>query len=111
MSFLAKPLAINVLAQGNLSRSHDERLETLPEDIRAIQAGETAGFMRKISPKQCFVTTHDLDDELEEVMEHAENFRYLETMKHLFRWDGFEDTENWPSTASQGRVSLVSLWN
>ena len=37
--------------------------------------------------------------DLEEVLEHTENTRYLEMIKNLFRQDGFEDThENRPST-------------
>ena len=60
---LTNPLSTNVPAQGNLLRSHSERFETLPEDRRMIRASETAGLMRKISPGQCFVTIHDVDDE------------------------------------------------
>ena len=62
VSVITKPLEINVPAQGNLLRSHNKRFENLPEDIKVILTGETAGFMRKISPGQCFVTIHDLDD-------------------------------------------------
>ena len=62
VSILTNPPSINVSAQGNLLRSHSERFETLPEDVQVIQAGETDGFVRKISLVQRFVTIHDLDD-------------------------------------------------
>ena len=41
VSVITKPLEIDVPAQGNLLRSHSERFENLPEDIKEIQAGET----------------------------------------------------------------------
>ena len=34
VSVITKPLEINVLAQGNLLRSHNKRFENLPEDIK-----------------------------------------------------------------------------
>ena len=40
-------LLIDVPAQGNLSRSHNESFETLSEDVRVIQTCETVGFVRK----------------------------------------------------------------
>ena len=33
LSVMTKPLAINVPAQGNSFQSHNERFETLPEDM------------------------------------------------------------------------------
>ena len=62
LSILTNPPPTNASAQRNLLRSHSERSQTLPEDIRVIQAGETAGFMKKISPGQCVMTSHDMDD-------------------------------------------------
>ena len=59
LSFVRKAPATNVPTQGNLSRSRDERVKTLPEDVRAIQTCETAGFTRKISRGHCSVTIHD----------------------------------------------------
>ena len=52
LSVKTTPLGIDVPAQGNLLRGHSERVENLPEDTRVIQMSNTAGFMRKISPRQ-----------------------------------------------------------
>ena len=61
LSVKTTPLGIDVPAQGNLLRGHSERFENLPEDTRVIQMSNTAGYMRKISPRH-FVTIRDLDD-------------------------------------------------
>ena len=42
---LAQQISDRFPARGNPWRNHNERFETLPEDIRAIQASETAGFV------------------------------------------------------------------
>ena len=85
VSISANPSSTNVPAQGNLLRSHNERLQTLPENMLVIQASETVGFMRKISG-QSMVWMMDL-----EMLELAEYTRYLEMMKILLRKDGFEE--------------------
>ena len=41
-------------------RQHNQRFEHLPDDIRVSTAGEDAGFMRKVSWEQWFVTIHDI---------------------------------------------------
>ena len=61
VSILTKSLLINAPAHGNRVRQHNERFENLPEDIRVSKASEDAGFMRKISRGQYFVTTHDME--------------------------------------------------
>ena len=60
MSILTSSLLINDPIQGNLVRQHNQRFEHLPDDIRVSTAGEDAGFMRKVSREQCFVTIHDI---------------------------------------------------
>ena len=56
LSILPNPPPTNVRAQGNLLRSHSEKNDTLPKDIRVSQAGETLS-RRKLSDGQRFVTT------------------------------------------------------
>ena len=46
-SVMTSPLEIDVPAQGNLLRSHGDRFENLPDDMKVIQTDETAGFMKK----------------------------------------------------------------
>ena len=44
LSIVTNPPPTNVPAEGNLLRSHSERFETLPKDIRVIHASETTGL-------------------------------------------------------------------
>ena len=57
-----KPLETDVRASGNRLRDHNERFETLSEDIKVTQTCEIAGFVRKVSPRQYFRTIHDVGD-------------------------------------------------
>ena len=41
VSLVTNPPSTNVPIQGNLLRSHDQRFETLPEDMRVIEASQT----------------------------------------------------------------------
>ena len=61
VSILTNSLLINFPVQGDLLRRHNERFENLSEEIRANNAGEDAGLMRKISRDQYFVTVDDMD--------------------------------------------------
>ena len=38
-----------------------ERFENLPDEIRASEAGDDAGFMREVSHGQFFVTCHEIE--------------------------------------------------
>ena len=40
VSFLTNPPSTTVPVKGNLLRSHSERLQTLPEDMRVVKACE-----------------------------------------------------------------------
>ena len=62
LTVITKPLSINVPVQGNLLRRFYQRFETLPKTTQVIKTCENAGFMRKISLGQYFVTIHDMDD-------------------------------------------------
>ena len=52
----------NVQAAGDRLRTHRERFEELSNEIKILQACESAGFMRKVSIGQYFKTMHDVDD-------------------------------------------------
>ena len=84
-------------------RSHDKRFDNLPEDIRVNKASEDAGFMRKISLVQYFMTIHDMD--------LTEFVRHPEVMKDPHQRMDSRKHENWLSIRSRGYVSLVSIWN
>ena len=60
VSILTNSPFINVPVQGNVMRQHKERFENLPEDIRVSKTGDDAGFIRKVSREQYFVTIHHI---------------------------------------------------
>ena len=80
----------------------NKRFENLPEDIRVSKAGDDAGFMRKISLGQYFMTIHDMDLT---GFEHAGSCR--EWTSGWIR--GI--TKNWHRIGSQGYVPPGSIWN
>ena len=49
VSILTNPPSSNAALQGDLLRHHNKRVGNLPEDLRVSEAGEDAGFVRKIS--------------------------------------------------------------
>ena len=61
VSVLTKSPVIDIPAQGNLVQQHKERFENFPEDVRVSNATNDAGFIRKVSLGQCFVTFHDIE--------------------------------------------------
>ena len=109
VSILTNAPRLNVPVQGNLLRSHSERFETRPENIRAIEASETIGFMRKNFPGQCFVTIHDADLT---GFEHAGACREYTLPRSDKRfcsgWIDSRTHEDCPITGNQGHVTL---WN
>ena len=40
-------------------QQHRENFENFPEDVGVSKASDDAGFIRKVSLEQCFVTNHD----------------------------------------------------
>ena len=52
----------DVQASSNRLREHQEKVENPSKEIKVTQTCEIAGFKRKVSPGQCFQTSHDNDD-------------------------------------------------
>ena len=62
MNTLIKAPETDVQATRNRLRDHQEKFANLSTQIKVSQTCEIAGFVRKVSPAQCFRTIHDIDD-------------------------------------------------
>ena len=88
---MMKPLETDVPASRNRLRDHHEKFENVSKEIKVTQTCEIAGFMRTVSPGQCFKAIYDIDDGVEEKLEHAESIHYTVTMMILSQWGGSVD--------------------
>ena len=91
---MMKPLETDVPASRNRLRDHHEKFENVSKEIKVTQTCEIAGFMRTVSPGQCFKAIYDIDDGVEEKLEHAESIHYTVTMMILSQWGGSVDVQS-----------------
>ena len=61
VSILTKTLFINVPARGKSVQQHRQKIKNFPEDKRVSKASDNAGFFRKVSRGQGFVTIHEIE--------------------------------------------------